>query len=384
MKKKRKILFVTERRADYSRLKPILRLTQQSRKLKMYLVLAGSHLLKGFGETKRVIEDDGFSIDAIVPMFHERGSDTGAAMARGMGRALIALTGVMERLRPDIVFCGFDLGAHLAAAIAAMHQNIHVAHIQGGEVSGTIDEILRHATTKFAHLHFAATPQSKRRIIRLGEDPRFVFLVGSPSVDTMRSISYPPKDALAARYGFDPKKKLILFSQHPVTTEVRNVLSQIRESIDALREAAKEHNADIVAIYSNADAGGRRIVAELKRSGFAVFPHIVYEDFLRLMKVADMLVGNSSAGIHEAPFYHLPVVNIGTRQQRRERGAHVIDATHEKRSILKAVRAALRDMRFRKRARTGVNPYDRGPTAKKVVRILETVKLPSIQKVIPY
>jgi len=102
------------------------------------------------------------------------------------------------------------------------------------------------------------------------------------------------------------------------------------------------------------------------------------------MKVADMLVGNSSAGIHEAPFYHLPVVNIGTRQQRRERGAHVIDATHEKRSILKAVRAALRDMRFRKRARTGVNPYDRGPTAKKVVRILETVKLPSIQKVITY
>lgn len=381
---KRTILFVTERRADYSRLKPIMRLVRKSSRLRLRLIVTGSHLLKGFGETKRVIERDGFKIDAVVPMFRERDRDDGGAMVRGMGRVLIAFPDIMRRLKPDIVFCGFDLGAHLAAAIVAMHQNIHVAHIQGGEVSGTIDEVLRHATTKFAHLHFVATLQSKRRVVKLGEDPSHVYLVGSPSVDTMRAISYETKATLGERYGFDPKKKLILFAQHPVTTEEREVRHQIRASVRALCIAAKRHDAEVLAIYSNTDAGGRRIVEYLKRSGIRVFPHIVYEDFLRLMRVADVLVGNSSAAIHEAPFYRLPAVNIGTRQQRRERGRNIIDATYTSASILRAVTRALSDARFRKRVAEGKNPYDQGPTAKKVVRILETVALPPIQKVITY
>ncbi|MSU55758.1 MAG: UDP-N-acetylglucosamine 2-epimerase (hydrolyzing) [Candidatus Taylorbacteria bacterium] len=382
--KKRKILFITERRADYSRLKPILTLARRSPKLTVQLLVTGSHLLKGFGETKKVIEGDGFSIDATVPMFSEHDRDDGASMVKGMGRALIGMADVIERLRPDIVFCGFDLGAHLAAAIAAMHMNIHVAHIQGGEVSGTIDEILRHATTKFAHVHFVATPQSRERIIKLGEDPRYVFLVGSPSLDTMRSISYPSKAEIAKRYGFDPEQKVIVFSQHPVTTEIGNVTQHIRASVDAVRHIAKKHRAAVIAIYSNTDAGGRRIITYLKRSGFRVFPHIVYEDFLRLLNVADVLVGNSSTGIHEAPFFHLPTVNIGSRQQRRERGANVLDVTNTQGAIRKAIEKALCDEAFRKHVRAGTNPYDQGETAKKVVHILETVRLPDIQKVITY
>lgn len=382
--KKRKILFITERRADYSRLKPIMRLVRQSKKLELQLVVTGSHLLRGFGETKKVIERDGFSLDAVVPMLNERDRDDGTSMVKGMGRALIALADLLPKLRPDIVFCGFDLGAHLAAAIAAMHLNIHVAHIQGGEVSGTIDEVLRHATTKFAHLHFTATPASRKRIIKLGEDPKFVFLVGSPSLDTMRNIHYLKKSELARVYGFDPSKKLIIFSQHPVTTEVDTVLPQIRASALAVKRVARKHNADIIAIYANTDAGGRRIVEYLKRSDMNVFPHIVYEDFLRLLNVADVLVGNSSTGIHETPFFRLPTVNIGTRQQRRERGANVLDVPNTTREIEKAIETSLSDSAFIKRAQSGKNPYDQGATAKKVVRILETVRLPDIQKVLQY
>ncbi|MFA6390009.1 MAG: UDP-N-acetylglucosamine 2-epimerase, partial [Patescibacteria group bacterium] len=291
---KRKILFITERRADYSRLKPIMQAVRKSRKLELKLLVTGAHLLKDFGETRKIIESDGFRVDAVLPIFTHQDDDEGTHMIKAMGKALIGMADVFNRLKPDIVFCGFDLGAHLAAAIAGMHLNIHVVHIQGGEVSGTIDEVLRHALTKFSHIHLAATYKSVKRIIKMGEDPRYVFNVGSPTIDTIRSIKYPSKETICKKYGLDAKKKLIIFSQHPVTTEVKEVVNQINESINALKYAAKKYNLEVLAIYSNNDAGGKRIISSLKKSGIKVLPHIVYEDYLRLMKVADALVGNSS------------------------------------------------------------------------------------------
>lgn len=382
--RRRKILFVTERRADYSRLKPIMKGVQKSKKLKLQLVLTGAHLLKNFGETKKIVEADGFKIDASFPMFKENAKDDGSSMVKAMARALDQMAEVFPKLKPDIVFCGFDLGAHLAAAITAMHLNIHVAHIQGGEVSGTIDEVLRHACTKFAHLHFVATDESRKRVIRLGEDSRFVFLVGSPSLDTIKSINYPSKKEICDKYNLDPNKKLIIFLQHPVTTEVNEVARQIKNSIEALKTVKSKHGAEILAVYSNHDAGGKRIVSSLKKSGIKVFPHVVYEDFLRLLSVADALVGNSSTGIHEAPSFGLPTVNIGTRQQLRERGINVIDVPNKRRAIEKAIKKALTDDEFIEKVKKGKNPYEHGDTAKQVVKILETIKLPPIQKVITY
>lgn len=382
--KKRCILFITERRADYSRLKPIMAAVAKSKKLTLLLLVTGMHLLKDFGETKRVVEKDGFRINATLPMFTNRDRDDGASMTRGLGRALLGMPAIFTKLKPDIVFCGFDLGAHLAAAITAMHLNIHVAHIQGGEVSGTIDEVLRHACTKFSHIHFAATEQSRKRIIKLGENSRYVFNVGSPSLDTIHSLRYEHKALICRRYGLDPNKKIILFVQHPVTTEVKAVVSQITRSIKALKAVMVKHNTQVLAIYSNNDAGGKRIVRALKQSGIIVYPHIVYEDWLRFMKIADVLVGNSSAGIHEAPSFGLPTVNIGTRQQHRERGLNVLDTPHETSSIIKAIVKCLFDKKFIKKVKAGKNPYDNWPTAKKVVSTLETINLPPIQKVITY
>jgi len=382
--KKRKVLFVTERRADYSRLKPIMQLVRKSRKLQLQLVVTGQHFLKSLGETKRVIERDGFHVDAALPILGAKDKDDGGAMVRGFGRAILKLTGTIERLKPDIVFCGFDLDAHLAAAIVAVHLNIPVAHIQGGERSGTIDEVLRHATTKFSHLHFAATKESRERVINLGEEPRYVFLVGSPSLDTIKRISYPSRTTMFRKYKLDPRKPLIVFSQHPVTTEVDDVARQIDTSISAVTRTAAKHGAQVLAIYSNNDAGGKRIVSRLKKSGFVVYPHIAYEDYLRLLKHAAVLVGNSSTGIHEAPSLGLPAVNVGTRQHMRERGKNVIDVPNTTQAIERGLKKALTDRAFLQKVRRAKNPYDQGDTAKRVVHVLETVRLPKVQKVITY
>ncbi len=381
---KRKILFITERRADYSRLKPIMKAIQRSHKLELQLIVTGMHLLKKFGETKKNIIEDGFKIDKIVPIFTENDSDDGASMVRGMGKALIAFAGIFPELKPDVVFSGFDIGANFAATITGMHLNMVVAHIQGGEVSGTVDEVIRHAMTKFSHIHFAATEQSRKRIIKLGENPEFVFNVGSPSLDTIHAIKYPSKKELADKYGFDADKPLIIILQHPVTTEVDKVSSQIKETIDAVKEINDKYGTQALAVYSNNDAGGKRIVEYLKKTGIKAYPHIAYEDFLRLMQIASVLVGNSSAGIHEAPSLKLPTVNIGTREQYRERGVNVLDVDYKTSEIIAAIEKSLFDRNFIKKVQNGTNPYDGGNTAQKVVKILETIKLPPIQKVITY
>lgn len=382
--KKRKVLFVTERRADYSRLKPIMRAVQKSKKLTLQLAVTGLHLVKSFGETKRVVERDGFKIDASLPVFRSRDRDDGATMARALSSYIAKLTSTVEKLKPDLIFCGFDLDAHFAAAIVGVHMNIPVAHIQGGERSGTIDEVLRHATTKLSHIHFVATRESKKRVVRLGEDPTYVFLVGSPSIDTIRSIRYPSREVIFKQYGFDPRKPLIVFSQHPVTTEVDDVERQIRESIAAVRTVAKKTDAQVLAIYSNNDAGGKRIVKHLKKSGFVVFPHIVYEDYLRLLKYAHVLVGNSSAGIHEAPSFGVPAVDIGTRQQHREKGKNVLTVRNERSLIERILYRAMTNKKLRAIIRRASNPYDHGPTARRTVKVLESVALPPVQKVLRY
>src|SRR3989338_5772885 len=382
--KKRKVLFITERRADYSRLKPIMQLVQKSTKLELQLVVTGLHLIKEFGETKHVLKQDVFKVDASIPVFTAKDKDDGATMARALSMYIAKITDVVERLKPDLIFCGFDLDAHLAAAIVGMHMNIPVAHIQGGERSGTLDEVLRHAITKFSHIHFVATEESKKRVIRLGEDPKYVFLVGSPSLDTIHSISYPSKEMIFKKYGLDPKKPLIVFSQHPVTTEVHDVERQIKESIGAVQTVAQKEGVEVLAFYSNNGAGGRRIVSHLKKSGFIVYPHIVYEDYLRILKYAAVLAGNSSTGIHEAPSFGLPTVNIGTRQQLRERGANVIDVANTKAAIERVLYKAMTDTKLRARIKRAKNPYDHGNTARNVVRILEGVKMPHVQKVLTY
>ena len=382
--KKRKVLFITERRTDYSRLKSIMKAVQKSKKLELQLVVTGIHLLKNFGETKKFIDRDGFKIDAVLPMFLDKDIDDGSSMVKGLGRVLSSMPDVFKKLKPDILFAGFDIGANFAAAITAMHLNIHVLHHEGGERSGTIDEVIRHAITKFSHIHFACSQESMRRIIKLGENSKYVFNVGVPSIQTIKEIKYWDKDKIFKKYNLDSNKKLIIFLQHSVTTEVDSAEDQIEKSAKAINEIINNYKVQVIAIYPNNDAGGRRIIKFLKQSGIKVFPHIDRDDFFRLMKVADVLVGNSSSGIHETPTFGLPTVNVGTRQQFRERGNNVIDADYDVQKIEKAIKKALFNKNFIEKSRKCKNPYDQGDSAKKIVKILETIDLPPIQKVITY
>jgi len=223
----RKILFVTERRADYSRFKPIIDKIIQDPDLDYYLIVTGIHLLERHGKTINFIEKDGIKISSVIPMFDEDHEDSGAEMARAAGRVLEKITNEIEKLKPDIVLSGFDIGANFAATVAAAHMNIPVGHVQGGEVSGSIDESLRHAISKFAHFHFPANDDAAQRLIRMGENPKYIFTVGCPSLDALLSSNEISHGELENATGLNLSEPFVVIIQHTITTEVEEIPERV-------------------------------------------------------------------------------------------------------------------------------------------------------------
>jgi UDP-N-acetylglucosamine 2-epimerase (non-hydrolysing)/GDP/UDP-N,N'-diacetylbacillosamine 2-epimerase (hydrolysing) len=367
----RKVLIVVERRADYSRYRPILQLMRQDPFFEVVLVVTGICLLERHGRDVDYIRADGMPIAAEVPMFREDAPDTPGEMVRATARFLGAITDVLERERPDVVLSGFDIGGNFAVTVAAAHMNIPVAHIQGGEVTGSIDESLRHATSKFAHLHFPATELSKQRLIRMGERPDTIFVVGCPSIDVLMHTPDVPTDRLAAELGVDFSRPVLLVIQHPVTTENTRSADQIRETLDAVRAVGEQ----AVVMLPNNDAGYAPIMAAVKGSGIRFFPSLPTLTFVNLFRRCAALVGNSSAGIHETATLRIPTVNIGTRQQGRERPTNVIDVPNERAAIERGIRAALYDTAWRSLLPGLLNPYGDGRAAPRIVEVLRTVSL---------
>ena len=381
-KSKRIIACMTGTRADYPRVKSVLREISSRPNLELKLIVTGMHLLKKFGYTVKEIEQDGFDIAAKVNMYSDDDSPYG--MAKASARCVDGIADALNKIKPDIFLITVDRVETLAAAQTAALMNIPTAHIQGGEVTGTIDESIRHAVTKLSHIHFPATEDAAERIIKMGEDLNNVHTVGCPYLDIVRTLKYRTKEELAVDYDFNPELPLIIFVQHPVTTEYGHALEQISISIKALK---KLHETEIIALYSNADAGGREIIATMKKNHqFHVFPNVDSKDFLSLLKHADVMVGNSSTGIREAPSFQLPVVNIGTRQNGRLRSENVIDVPHDVEAIIRAIKKALYEENFKKAVRQVINPYGDGYSAKRIVDILERVDLSPklIQKRITY
>jgi UDP-N-acetylglucosamine 2-epimerase (non-hydrolysing)/GDP/UDP-N,N'-diacetylbacillosamine 2-epimerase (hydrolysing) len=370
----RTIAIVTERRADYSRFKPILELIRRDPELDYKLIVTGISLLQEHGNDIEVIKRDGFAIEAVLPMFREHAPDTGAEMVRAIARVLPALAECFERIRPDLILSGFDIGANFAAAVAGAHMNIPVAHIQGGEVTGSIDESLRHAMSKFAHLHFPATELSARRLIRMGEDPRHVFVVGCPSLDVVLSAPVAPKAEVARAHDLDPSRPYVVILQHPVTTEVGHAGVHMAETLAAVRDL----DLQSVLIYPNNDAGAQQIIGHIKRAPITIVRSLPPEGFVNLVRYAAALVGNSSSGIHETASLGVPTVNIGTRQQGRERGPNVLDVRNDRCEIRQAILAALEDEDFKARVALRVNPYGDGRSAGRIVRLLKTVDLENV------
>lgn len=375
---KRRVFVLIERRADYSRYKPILELLKKDSFFEIYLVVTGICLLENHGGDVHYIENDGFTINSKIPMFDSEARDCGGEMVKAMARVMTQIVDELEKAKPDIVLSGFDIGGNFAVTVAAAHMNIPVAHIQGGEVTGSIDESIRHAMSKFSHIHFPATEDAKRRLIKMGENPNNIYVVGCPSIDVLVNTPYIDKEILEKEFDIDFNKPFILMIQHPVTTEVDDSLMQIQATITAI----KKLRIQTIALLPNNDAGHRNIINVLKKSGIKWYPSLPTDKFINLYRNAWALVGNSSSGIHEAATFKIPAVNIGNRQMGRQRAENVIDVSNSVDEIEKGITKAIYDKEFRKKVKKITNPYGDGDSAKKIVEVLKTVSLDGlIQKV---
>ena len=383
----RKICIVIGSRANYSSIKSVMRAVQAHPELELQLVLGASALLDRYGAVVNLVRADGFEPQAEVHMLIE--GETPATMAKSTGLGLLELPTIFARLAPDFVLTVGDRFETMATALAAAYMNIPIAHTMGGEVSGTIDESIRHAVTKFAHVHFAASEDAGKRIIRLGERPEDVHVVGCPRLDLVVEIlgqdgSLPTHtDIFCEGVGdiFDLAKPFLLVSQHPVTTEYGCGKTQIVETL----KAVKEVELPAIVLWPNPDAGSEDIAAGIRgwrENGVAdnmhFFKNLPIETYVKLMRHTACLVGNSSSGIREGAYIGTPVVNIGTRQQRRLTGSNVLHASNEARSIRRAIERQLEHGRY------PMEPiYGDGTAGNKIAAILSYKKV-NIQKIISY
>lgn len=383
---KRKIAVVTGSRAEYGILYPVLKAIEARTELGLHLVVTGMHLSHEFGHTIDDIEKDGFKICTKVDMLIA--GDSLEAMAKAVGIGIIGLAQTWGQAKPDvIVVCG-DRVEPLAAAIAGAYMNIPIAHVHSGDsaIGSNIDDANRFAITKFAHIHFPATKQSAERIKKLGEDEWRIHTVGSPALDVILNKRLIPARQLAKKFELDLSQPLLLVVQHPVTTQTTQAAAQMRETL----EAVVKLGYPTMLLYPNSDAGGRamiEVIKEYEKYPFIrVFKSLPRQEYLGLMKTAAVMVGNSSSGIIEAPSFGLPAVNIGIRQQGRERGDNVIDVDHDKQAVVRAIKKALSDEKFRLMVKKGKNPYGDGLASRRIAEVLAKIEITPelLQKKITY
>lgn len=383
---KRKICVVVTARPSYSRIKTALTAIQEHPELELQLVIAGSALLDRYGNAVDFIEKDGFEIAAKVFMVLEGENPTTMAKTTGLG--VMELTNVFYNLKPDAVITIADRFETIATSIAAAYQNIPLVHIQGGEVTGSIDEKVKHANTKLADLHLVASKDAKQRVIKLGENPEKVINTGCPSIDLAKEILETPDldfDPIE-KYGgvgskFNWKEGYIVVLQHPVTTEYQQAKAHVTETLKAI----KKLNILTFWFWPNVDAGsdgtsnGIRTFRELENpENIHFFKNMEPNDFLRLLKNSKALVGNSSAGLRECAYLGIPVVNIGNRQFRRIRAKNVTDVNYNLNEILKATKNAISTSHFK-----SSEIYGNGNSGKKIAEILATSEL-TYSKTITY
>jgi len=375
-------LLVTERRADFSKLRSIINQIEKSKKFDYYLVVTGSHLLKKYGYTINEVKKDGFKIYKKFDMFYENEDDSLATMTMAFGRAIINLTKIIKLLKPDLIFVGFDIGANFAASVVGAHMNIHVAHLEGGEITGTIDESIRHATSKFSHIHFTSNKEATKRLIKMGELSKNIFTVGNPSLDSIKSIKILSKNKLEKEFNIDFNKPLALVLQHTVTTEITKIDKYFYETIMAI----KELNIQSIIIAGNIDAGSQKIKKIIKTSKIMYYDNLPFIKYISLLYHSSVIIGNSSSGIMEAPFLHIPSINIGTRQEGRGEVESIINVKYEKNKIKRAIKKALTDKKFLESIKKQKNLYGNGTTSKKIIQILEKLNFEniSIQKKLAY
>ena len=384
----KKILFFIGSRANYSSIKSVMFEVKKRKNLKIQIILGASALIDKYGDLEKVLLTDGFKINKKIFFLIE--GENPVTMAKSTGLGLIGLADALNELKPDLVFTVGDRFETMATTLATSYMNIPLAHTMGGEVSGTIDESIRHAITKFSHIHFPASSSAAERIYLLGEERKNIFNFGCPRMDLVKKeikrnrILNLNKSLFNDGVGskLDLRQKFLLISQHPVTTEFGSSETHILNTLKAVNMT----NMQAIVIWPNSDAGSQDIAKGIRKwrekidtKKMHFFKLLTIEDYIQLLKYTSCLIGNSSSGIRESAFIGTPVVNIGTRQNGRDRGKNVIDSNYEIKNIYNAIIKQISKKKYK-----SSNIYGSGNTAKKIVNKIIEIKKIKVQKMIRY
>ncbi len=380
----KKVCVVINSRANYGRIKTFLQSAQKSKKIELQIVVGASALLHRFGKVIDIIKADGFQPNARLYSIVE--GETPITMAKSTGLGIIELSTIFYNLKPDIVLTVADRFETLSTAVASSYMNIPLAHTQGGEVTGSIDESVRHAITKLSHIHFPATKKAEQNVIRMGENPKTVFNVGCPSIDAIANIDLKlSKDFFVKNKGVGIKinqdKPYLVILQHPVTTEYGKGFFQIEQTLKAIESIKMQ----TVWLWPNIDAGSDDISKGLRMYREKYNPDYIHfyknfevQDYARLINNCKCLIGNSSSAIREGSFLGVPAVNIGTRQNGREMEKNIINVDYNSTHIEDAIKKQLINGKY-----DSSKLYGDGKAGEKIVKILEDAKI-NIQKQLPY
>jgi UDP-N-acetylglucosamine 2-epimerase (non-hydrolysing)/GDP/UDP-N,N'-diacetylbacillosamine 2-epimerase (hydrolysing) len=393
---RRKVAIFTGNRAEYGLQFPILRAVQADPRLEMFLLVGGAHLQQDFGSTESEIANDGFRVHRRVKI--EMAHDTLHATAQAIGTGVVSVSEILDELRPDWLVVYGDRYEAFSALIAGTQMGIPTAHVEGGDYTegGALDDTVRHAMTKLAHLHFTTNETAAERVRKLGEEPWRIMTVGLPALDLAAAGDFAAPDALAEELGLDPARPVVLFCQHSVATEADDAVRQILPALAALARLAAD-GMQVVITYPNNDAGGRRIIKEIDAAFGTAYANVQVHKSLGRFRFHGALnligrvgrgafIGNSSALIKETPFFGCPAINVGPRQQGRLRGDNVIDVGYDEAAIYAAVQLCARDEAFRAQCRACRNPYGAGNAGPRIADVLATRKINGelIQKKMTY
>lgn len=370
--KKRQILFVTGSRGEYGYIRPIIEKLKRSEVLDYSTVVTNMHLLPEFGSSIREFKKDDIRVDYRI--FMALSGYSNITMVKSLGVFMLSFADIIENKKPDFILLAGDRGEQLVAAIVGAHMNIPVAHIQAGEVSGNIDGITRHAISRFTHIHFASNEDAYQRLIKMGEEKFRTFHVGAPQLDELNNRNYSNRRLIKEKFSIDLNKPLILVVQHPVTEQSAYSGHQMTVTMSAI--AGIGHQA--IIIYPNNDAGSMAIqdcILQNRNINIRVERNLARHDYIGLLNIASVIVGNSSCGIIEAPSFKLPAVNIGRRQEGRLQAKNVINVLeHDPIKIISAIQKAL-SFEFRNSLKYLRNPYGDGRSSERIIKILNSISI---------
>lgn len=363
LNKLKKIAFLTGTRADFGKMKPLIQILEENKDFDPHIFVTGMHLLETYGYTLIEVERCGFkNISTYRNDTHE------ATMDLTLAKTIIGFSEFVKEVHPDLIVIHGDRVEALAGAIVGSLNNILVAHIEGGELSGTIDELLRHATSKMSHIHFVANANAKLLLEQMGELPESIYSIGSPDVDIMFSHVLPDLQNVKSYYGIYFETYAVAMF-HPVTTEHHKMEVYATNFVEALLKSGKNY----VVIYPNNDMGSQTILDAYQMLNehpkFRVFPSVRFEYFLTLLKYSEFIIGNSSAGVREAPYYGIPTINIGTRQQNRSFSNAIINTDYHVSDILKGIEEA-KNVVLKK-----ITDFGNGKSAEDFLKVLKSGSL---------